>query len=304
MMEHSGTHIDALCHQACDLTMHDGVTADSDRDAGRLLQLGLNEKRRRRCAWAAVSCLMSPAAQGAGRRLLSRYEIPADDLAAHGSRRSSRSDPATCCWPDELRPCCGTTSRRISTRPTSRSRRSVYRPASRGGVCADGADNMAADTARRSAFRRRARRCSRTCASRRQAGIHAWRSPTPVALAKDRCWTLRLRRRFLLKFVGVTGSLDPAVAAWREIENMLLPQAAGLQRSRQRSSIRRIDSPDDPKGVLQPAAYAALLREFIACSPLKRVADPPPTTSRRLTIVRPSAKLATRLRPCGRRPTA
>src|SRR5262245_50366914 len=28
MMEHSGTHIDALCHQACDLQLHGGVRVD------------------------------------------------------------------------------------------------------------------------------------------------------------------------------------------------------------------------------------------------------------------------------------
>jgi kynurenine formamidase len=28
MMEHSGTHIDALCHQACDLKLHGGVAVD------------------------------------------------------------------------------------------------------------------------------------------------------------------------------------------------------------------------------------------------------------------------------------
>src|SRR5882672_8740826 len=28
MMEHSGTHIDALCHQACDLKFHGGVPVD------------------------------------------------------------------------------------------------------------------------------------------------------------------------------------------------------------------------------------------------------------------------------------
>ena len=28
MMEHSGTHIDALCHQACDMTLHGGVKVD------------------------------------------------------------------------------------------------------------------------------------------------------------------------------------------------------------------------------------------------------------------------------------
>jgi kynurenine formamidase len=29
MMEHSGTHIDALCHQACDLKLHGGVDVDA-----------------------------------------------------------------------------------------------------------------------------------------------------------------------------------------------------------------------------------------------------------------------------------
>src|SRR5205807_4589085 len=29
MMEHSGTHIDALCHQACDLTLYGGVSVDT-----------------------------------------------------------------------------------------------------------------------------------------------------------------------------------------------------------------------------------------------------------------------------------
>ena len=28
MMEHSGTHIDALCHQACDMQLHGGVAVD------------------------------------------------------------------------------------------------------------------------------------------------------------------------------------------------------------------------------------------------------------------------------------
>src|SRR4029079_1367099 len=29
MMEHSGTHIDALCHQACDLKFHGGIKVDA-----------------------------------------------------------------------------------------------------------------------------------------------------------------------------------------------------------------------------------------------------------------------------------
>src|SRR5437588_10635277 len=31
MMEHSGTHIDALCHQACNLQFHGGVHVDAAR---------------------------------------------------------------------------------------------------------------------------------------------------------------------------------------------------------------------------------------------------------------------------------
>src|SRR5216117_1476553 len=41
MMEHSGTHIDALCHQACDLTLYGGVPADQAETTTGFRQLGI-----------------------------------------------------------------------------------------------------------------------------------------------------------------------------------------------------------------------------------------------------------------------
>src|SRR5262245_62925389 len=40
MMEHSGTHIDALCHQACDLKFFGGVKVDDVERADGYRQLG------------------------------------------------------------------------------------------------------------------------------------------------------------------------------------------------------------------------------------------------------------------------
>ena len=40
MMEHSGTHIDALCHQACDLTLHGGVKVDEVERSDGYRELG------------------------------------------------------------------------------------------------------------------------------------------------------------------------------------------------------------------------------------------------------------------------
>src|SRR5262249_12673832 len=41
MMEHSGTHIDALCHQACDLKFHGGVDVDPIERQDGYAQLGV-----------------------------------------------------------------------------------------------------------------------------------------------------------------------------------------------------------------------------------------------------------------------
>jgi kynurenine formamidase len=41
MMEHSGTHIDALCHQACGLKLHGGVPVESVETAAGYTRLGI-----------------------------------------------------------------------------------------------------------------------------------------------------------------------------------------------------------------------------------------------------------------------
>src|SRR6516164_2970665 len=41
LMEHSGTHIDALCHQACELTMFGGVPVEGTETPAGFTQLGI-----------------------------------------------------------------------------------------------------------------------------------------------------------------------------------------------------------------------------------------------------------------------
>src|SRR6267154_3192018 len=41
MMEHSGTHIDALCHQACGLRLHGGIPVESVETAAGYTRLGI-----------------------------------------------------------------------------------------------------------------------------------------------------------------------------------------------------------------------------------------------------------------------
>jgi kynurenine formamidase len=43
MMEHSGTHIDALCHQACELKLYGGVPTDAAETPAGFRQLGIEE---------------------------------------------------------------------------------------------------------------------------------------------------------------------------------------------------------------------------------------------------------------------
>ena len=45
MMEHSGTHIDALCHQACDMTFYGGVKVDDVERTDGYRQLGAETMR-------------------------------------------------------------------------------------------------------------------------------------------------------------------------------------------------------------------------------------------------------------------
>jgi kynurenine formamidase len=81
MMEHSGTHIDALCHQASELTMFGGVTvADSETPAG-FTHLGVETVP----PLLARGVLLDVAGWKGVPRLPEQYAIPAEELQACAS---------------------------------------------------------------------------------------------------------------------------------------------------------------------------------------------------------------------------
>jgi kynurenine formamidase len=76
MMEHSGTHIDALCHQACDLHFHGGVSVDEVERSDGYRQLGAETIR----PLIARGVLLDVAGVKGVALLPSNYAITADDL--------------------------------------------------------------------------------------------------------------------------------------------------------------------------------------------------------------------------------
>jgi len=76
MMEHSGTHIDALCHQACDLKFHGGVDVDAIERSDGYRALGAET-----IAPILARGVLLDVAQWKGVDLLPpHYAITADDL--------------------------------------------------------------------------------------------------------------------------------------------------------------------------------------------------------------------------------
>jgi kynurenine formamidase len=78
MMEHSGTHLDALCHQACDLKLYGGVDADACESSRGFSQLGIETVPPFLCR----GVLLDVAGCTAQAALPCRYSIPADQLQA------------------------------------------------------------------------------------------------------------------------------------------------------------------------------------------------------------------------------
>src|SRR5271170_5328368 len=78
MMEHSGTHIDALCHQACDLEMHGDVHADATETPAGFTQLGVETVP----PMLGRGVLLDVAGHRGVDRLAAKYEISAEDLSA------------------------------------------------------------------------------------------------------------------------------------------------------------------------------------------------------------------------------
>jgi len=78
MMEHSGTHIDALCHQACDLMFHGGVKVDEVERQDGYRALGAETMK----PLLGRGVLLDVAALKGVAQLPQNYAITADDLVA------------------------------------------------------------------------------------------------------------------------------------------------------------------------------------------------------------------------------
>ena len=83
MMEHSGTHIDALCHQACDMTFYGGVKVEDVERMDGYREYGAETMK----PLLARGVLLDVAASKGVAQLPQNYAITADDLvaAARGS---------------------------------------------------------------------------------------------------------------------------------------------------------------------------------------------------------------------------
>ncbi|HEV3141608.1 MAG TPA: cyclase family protein [Vicinamibacterales bacterium] len=106
MMEHSGTHIDALCHQACDLKFYGGVEVDRIERADGYQHLGAETIRPMICR----GVLLDVAKWKGVDRLPPNESISADDL--HGCARATGVEVRAgdvlivrtgygACWTDE-----------------------------------------------------------------------------------------------------------------------------------------------------------------------------------------------------------
>jgi kynurenine formamidase len=76
MMEHSGTHIDALCHQACGLELFGGVPVAEVESAAGFTQLGIETAP----PLLTRGVLLDVAAAKGQNKLPAHYGITADDL--------------------------------------------------------------------------------------------------------------------------------------------------------------------------------------------------------------------------------
>ena len=106
MMEHSGTHIDALCHQACGLRMYGGVPVEGAETPAGFTRLGVETVP----PLLRRGVLLDVAGwKGAG-RLPPKYGVSADDLGGCAAAQGVEVRPGDvllvrtgygACWDDE-----------------------------------------------------------------------------------------------------------------------------------------------------------------------------------------------------------
>jgi kynurenine formamidase len=200
MMEHSGTHIDALCHQACDLMLHGQVASDDVETPAGFTRLGIE----------TVPPLLGPGVlldvagwKGAGTdRLPAKYEITAEDLAACAAAQKVEVRPGDvllvrtgygAIWHDE---------------PAYLAAAGVARSgtlwAAERGVIAVGADNMAWDVPDVRDPESGATLFAHVYLLP-QKGIYILENVNLEELARERAWTFAFVG-IPLKLVGATGS--------------------------------------------------------------------------------------------------
>jgi kynurenine formamidase len=78
MMEHSGTHLDALCHQACELRLFGGIAVDGVEAQAGFSRLGIETVPPLLCR----GVLLDVCGHKGHRVLPARYSIAADELAS------------------------------------------------------------------------------------------------------------------------------------------------------------------------------------------------------------------------------
>ena len=198
MMEHSGTHIDTLCHQACDLTLHGGVVAADVETAYGFRRLGIEEVP----PLLGPGVLLDVAGHMGRERLPPNHAISADELAACAKAQGVevrqrdvllvRTGYASL-WHDEAE----------YLRAAGVAKSGTLWAAERG-VVAVGADNMAWDVPEERDPDTGATLFAHVHLLVRK-GVYIIENANLDALARDRCW----RFAFVgipLKLQGATGS--------------------------------------------------------------------------------------------------
>jgi kynurenine formamidase len=198
MMEHSGTHIDALCHQACDLRMYGNVSTDTTETAAGFTQLGIETAP----PLLGRGVLLDVAGWKRQTPLPPKYSISADDLTGCAKTQSVevragdvllvRTGYATL-WHDEA----------VYLAAAGVAKSGTLWAADQG-VAAVGADNMAWDLPDERDPDTGATLFAHAFLLPKK-GVYIMENLNLEALARDRCYTFAFVG-IPLKFTGATGS--------------------------------------------------------------------------------------------------
>jgi kynurenine formamidase len=198
MMEHSGTHIDALCHQACDLKLYGGIHVGEVESAAGFKKLGIETAP----PLLRRGILLDVAGWKGQAALPEKYSIPAEELAGCAKAQGTEVRPG-----DVLLVRTGSgifwNKEDVYLRAAGVSKSGSLWATERG-VVAVGADNMAWD-----APDDRDPETGATLFGHLyllpQKGIYIMENLNLEELARDRCYTFAFIG-IPLKLTGATGS--------------------------------------------------------------------------------------------------